>query len=84
MPTVIIYWSPGRTKEQKAAVIENITRTLVHDGGARLEDVLIIFQNIESGDAGRAGRMLGVLEESGNGSIVARDGDPFVAETPET
>lgn len=55
MPTVIIYWSPGRTHEQKKKVIENITESLVEDGGARREDVLIIFQNIESGDFGRAG-----------------------------
>lgn len=55
MPTVIIYWSPGRTNEQKKAVIENITETLVQDGGARQEDVLVIFQNIEAGDFGRAG-----------------------------
>ena len=55
MPTVIIYWSPGRTSEQKKAVIENITETLIEDGGARREDVLVILQNIEAGDFGRAG-----------------------------
>ena len=59
MPTVIVYWSPGRTPTQKATVVENITNTLVNDGGARQEDVLIIFQNIEAGDAGRAGHVLG-------------------------
>ena len=59
MPTVIVYWSPGRSSKQKASVIENITNTLVNDAGARKEDVLIIFQNIESGDAGRAGNVLG-------------------------
>lgn len=55
MPTVIIYWSPGRSDQQKKAVIENITETLVEDGGARREDILVIFQNIEAGDFGRAG-----------------------------
>lgn len=55
MPTVIIYWSPGRSAAQKQAVIENITEALVRDGGARREDVLVIFQNIEAGDFGRAG-----------------------------
>jgi 4-oxalocrotonate tautomerase family enzyme len=55
MPTVIIYWSPGRSDKQKKAVIEHITETLVEDGGARREDVLVIFQNIEAGDFGRAG-----------------------------
>ena len=59
MPTVLIYWSPGRSPEQKANVISGITEVLVEKGGARREDVLIIFQNIEAGDAGRAGQVLG-------------------------
>jgi 4-oxalocrotonate tautomerase len=57
MPTVILYWSPGRSAEQKKAVIERITDVLVEDGGARREDVLIIFQNIEPGDFGKAGKV---------------------------
>lgn len=59
MPTVLIYWSPGRSAEQKQKVIEEITETLVEQGSARREDVLIIFQDIQPGDAGRAGRVLG-------------------------
>ncbi len=57
MPTVIVYWAPGRTDAQKKAVIEGMTETLVTGGGARREDVLIIFQNIEPGDFGRAGQV---------------------------
>ena len=59
MPTVIIYWSPGRTEQQKADVIHDITETLVEKGGAQREHVLIIFQEIKPGDAGRGGRVLG-------------------------
>ncbi len=55
MPTVIIYWSPGRKAEQKAAVVRGITETLVQEGGARREDVLVIFQDIQAGDSGRGG-----------------------------
>lgn len=58
MPTILIYWSPGRTPEQKTAVVEEITETMVTKGGARREDVLIIFQDIQPGDAGRGGKML--------------------------
>jgi 4-oxalocrotonate tautomerase family enzyme len=58
MPTVIIYWSPGRTAEQKARVIQEITQVLVTHAGARREDVLVLFQNIEPGDAGRGGQPL--------------------------
>ena len=59
MPTVIIYWSPGRTEQQKTDVIHEVTETLVAKGGARREDVLIIFQEIKAGDAGRGGRVIG-------------------------
>jgi 4-oxalocrotonate tautomerase family enzyme len=55
MPTVFIYWSPGRTREQKVAVIEEVTETLVERGGAKREDVLVIFQDIQAGDFGRGG-----------------------------
>lgn len=55
MPTVIIYWSPGRSAEQKQRVCQRICDALVEDGGARPEDVLVIFQNIEAGDAARPG-----------------------------
>ncbi|MCL4875687.1 MAG: 4-oxalocrotonate tautomerase family protein [Anaerolineae bacterium] len=58
MPTVIIYWSPGRTDEQKQRVVEKMTDILVEEGGADRSSVLIIFQNIEPGDAGRGGQML--------------------------
>jgi len=58
MPTVIIYWSEGRSREQKSAVIQEITDVLVKHGGARREDVLVIFQEILPGDSGRAGRLI--------------------------
>jgi 4-oxalocrotonate tautomerase family enzyme len=55
MPTLILYWSAGRTQEQKATIVREITETLVEHGGARREDVLIIFQEIQPGDSGKAG-----------------------------
>jgi 4-oxalocrotonate tautomerase family enzyme len=69
MPTVIIYWSPGRSDEQKAQVAQKITDTLVEDGGAKLEDVLIIFQRIEAGDVARQGKMIGKSAESAPPSV---------------
>ena len=59
MPTVLIYWSPGRNPQQKQRVIEEVTATLVEHGNARREDVLIIFQDIQVGDAGRGGKIIG-------------------------
>jgi phenylpyruvate tautomerase PptA (4-oxalocrotonate tautomerase family) len=58
MPTVLVYWSPGRSPQQKADVIRGITDSLVAHGGARREDVLVIFQDIQPGDAGRGGDVL--------------------------
>ncbi|MFQ3566670.1 MAG: 4-oxalocrotonate tautomerase family protein [Aggregatilineales bacterium] len=58
MPTVLVYWSPGRSSAQKARVIRGITDVLVEEGGARKEDVTIIFQDISPGDAGRGGEPL--------------------------
>jgi phenylpyruvate tautomerase PptA (4-oxalocrotonate tautomerase family) len=55
MPTVIVYWSAGRSPEQKQRVSQRIHDALVEDGGARPEDVLIIYQNIEAGDSARPG-----------------------------
>ena len=62
MPTVVIYWSPGRNPEQKKRVIEEITDTLVEHGNARKEDVLVIFQDIQPGDAGRGGIVIGAAQ----------------------
>lgn len=59
MPTVIVYWSPGRTDEQKATVIREMTEVLVKHGGASRESVLIIFQDILPGNSGRGGIVLG-------------------------
>ena len=59
MPTVIVYWSPGRTDEQKQRVSRRIAEALVEEGNARVEDVLIIFQHIEPGNSARGPDLLG-------------------------
>lgn len=51
----MVYWSPGRTAQQKADVIREMTDALVNSGGARRDDVVIIFQEIAAGNSGRAG-----------------------------
>ncbi len=68
MPTVIIYWSPGRTHQQKADVIREVTEVLVKHGSARREDVLIVFQDIQAGNAGRGGQVLAPPVLQGNES----------------
>jgi phenylpyruvate tautomerase PptA (4-oxalocrotonate tautomerase family) len=68
MPTVIIYWSPGRTEEQKHRVSKRIAQALVEEGGARAEDVLVIFQHIEPGNAARGRDLLSAPEDRDDGT----------------
>jgi 4-oxalocrotonate tautomerase family enzyme len=57
MPTILVYWSPGRNTTQKQQVVQRITDALVEEAGANRDDVLIIFQNIEAGDAAKGGQL---------------------------
>jgi phenylpyruvate tautomerase PptA (4-oxalocrotonate tautomerase family) len=57
MPTIIVYWSPTRSPQEKEAVADGFVNTLVEKGNARREDVLVVFQNIEDGDAYRGASM---------------------------
>ncbi len=64
MPTVIVYWSPGRTDEQKQQVARRIAEALVEEGKARVDDVLVIFQNIQPGDSARGPELLRASQAS--------------------
>ena len=57
MPTVFVYWYPGRDSEQKQKVAQRITDALVEDGNAKRESVLIIFEDITPDNTARAGRL---------------------------
>jgi 4-oxalocrotonate tautomerase family enzyme len=73
MPTVIVYWSPGRTEEQKRRVARRMAQALVEDGGARPEDVLIIFQHIEAGNTARGRDLLNPGESSAAQPVAEND-----------
>jgi len=68
MPTVIVYWSPTRTAEEKEAVAKEFIDTLVDKGNANRDDVLIVFQNIEDGDAFRAANFKDTTHSSNQNS----------------
>jgi len=53
MPTILVYWSVGRSQEQKAGVIDGIVNVMVEQGGAKREDVVVIMQDVEPGNMGR-------------------------------
>lgn len=75
MPTVLIYWSPGRSREQKAAVVADVTDALVEKAGAKREDVLVIFQDIQPGDFGRGGVIASPAPRSNGSSDVPQTPD---------
>jgi len=55
MPTVMVYWYPGRNSEQKQKIAQRITDALVEDGNAKRESILIIFQDILPDNTARGG-----------------------------
>jgi 4-oxalocrotonate tautomerase len=55
MPTVFVYWYPGRDSEQKQKIAQRMTDALVEDGHAKRESILIIFEEITPDNTARAG-----------------------------
>lgn len=81
MPTVIVYWSPGRTEQQKQRVAQRIAQALVDDGGARVDDVLIIFQHIEAGNSARGLELLALTGSEAASEPSAADNNHQDTET---
>jgi 4-oxalocrotonate tautomerase len=57
MPTVFVYWYPGRSAEQKQKVAARITDALVEDSQASRESILVIFHDITPDNTARAGHL---------------------------
>lgn len=68
MPTIVVYWSPTRSPKEKEAVARDFIETMVEKGNANPEDVLIVFQNIEEGDAFRASNFVDTSHSSNQDS----------------
>jgi len=66
MPTILIYWSEGRTQTQKAGVIDGIVKVMVEQGGAKREDVVVIMQDVEPGNMGRGRDQKSQIERDGD------------------
>lgn len=57
MPIIQIDLLEGRTKEQKAALIKDITEVVVKDTGAAKENVHIILRDMPHGNFGTCGNV---------------------------
>lgn len=58
MPYVKIELLKGRTREQKEAVADAVTKALVTLAASRAEDVHVVFTDVEKSDWAIAGRLL--------------------------
>lgn len=58
MPTIKIDWLEGRTKEQKAQVVKEITDTMVRVAGATEEKVVIILKELSRDNLAHGGKLL--------------------------
>jgi 4-oxalocrotonate tautomerase len=58
MPYVKIELLKGRTREQKAAVADAVTKALVTLAASRAEDVHVVFTDVEKSDWAIAGRLV--------------------------
>lgn len=57
MPIVTINLLEGRTKEQKAGMIRDVTEAIVKNTGAKTENVHIIVNDMEKGNYGSGGEV---------------------------
>lgn len=55
MPHVQITWVEGRTPEQKRKIVERVTKALVEEGRAKLENVHVAFLDVASTNYAEAG-----------------------------
>lgn len=58
MPYVKIELLKGRTREQKAAVADAVTKALVTLAASRAEDVHVVFTDVEKSEWAIAGRLV--------------------------
>lgn len=58
MPVITVDWIAGRNKQQKAMIVEEITRTMVRVAGAKPENVRIIINDHSKDDLAMGGRLL--------------------------
>ncbi len=58
MPHVQITWVEGRSPDQKRKVVERITRALVEDGRAKLENIHVAFLDVPATSYAEAGALV--------------------------
>jgi 4-oxalocrotonate tautomerase len=57
MPTIIVEWAEGRTDEQKAQLVKEISEVVSRVAKAPLESVTVIIHDNPPPNTGRAGKL---------------------------
>jgi len=57
MPTIIVEWLKGRTNEQKAQLVKEITEVVSRVAKASPEAVSVIIHDNPAANTGRAGKL---------------------------
>lgn len=57
MPMITVEMYPGRTQEQKAALVREVTDAFVRTCGGRTEGVWVVLREVERGSWGIGGRL---------------------------
>ena len=55
MPSVQITWVAGRSAEQKRKIADRVTRALVEEGKAKIENVHVTFHDLPATDYAEGG-----------------------------
>ncbi len=58
MPVITVEWIEGRTPQQKAQLVEAITRAFVDVAKTPKEQVWIVFHDVKRSDWGMSGNLL--------------------------
>ena len=59
MPVVTVEWLEGRTQQQKAQLVEAVTKTFVELAKVTPDQVWIVFRDVKRSDWAMSGKLLG-------------------------
>lgn len=62
MPTVIVNWIEGRTREQKQELVTGITEIVHRVGGSPIERINVVLNDVPADNWGRGGQLVSSLQ----------------------
>ena len=65
MPVITVEWLEGRSAQQKARLVEALTKTFGDIANVPAEQVWIVFRDVKRSDWAMAGKLLGEPPSAG-------------------